>query len=656
MIMRTKCKVKRSRIRVLETPIPRTRDPFINNFPVPLTPDPATGAARYWMSTVNFHSGCFGVCFDEFGNHRIYRFKTADLPLAYSVVQQNEDTLWLVHDLASIKRLSLRTGKIEKYETGAKSGLVFAGMPYDPVTGKVFAVAVTPPVTSWFVFNIHQRKAIQTGELPDGAGKYMRWSFPNGDGTYSVSTHVPGNHLLRWNPRTGELQDLVLAADTSSEDTSATTYFLLRDERGRIYVPKKGWFDPRKWQWVKDGPRPETEMTWFARWGTRAVGITYQGSTAHVGIWDMSSGSVAHCCDIADTPLQNVAATPSGSVVGISLYGEFFRYNGITGALEASRWLETDAVGHIDCICRVDERRILGTTFITQRFWEADLKTGTGQDLGRAAPGNGEIMKLVKVGKKIYLAAYTGGELMEYDPSQAARFPENPRVIADPPGGMRPVSICTDGRQVWYSCSREYGNLGCALSRYDTKSGTAVYAKNPLGDLMIHSLVYDKRTRTLLAGTTIHADCQSAKPTACDNCIARLDAMTLAVIERVEVLGNGWMLSWIGPLSQDVWLAYCRGEHGGFFAVPTNPLRNPRLTDRLPVPDDTRSVIFAGRKGHFVLGRDSGVEYWDLLKNHKLEVLQKPGRPIRKIEVQGNDVLILHPDRIRILEKVVSGC
>lgn len=255
-------------------------------------------------------------------------------------------------------------------------------------------------------------------------------------------------------------------------------------------------------------------MTWFARRGRRAWGTTHEHGNARVGLWDMDSGAVHDVCTVPDSQVLNMNLTESGKIVAVNIYGEFMRFDGESGALEMSRRLPTDACGAIDCLCRIDENRLLGTPFITQRFWEVDLKTGRGVDCGRAAPGCGEVLRTWKLGGKVYMAAYTGGELVEYDPAVHPHFPENPRVVAVPPHGMRPVASADDGRRIFYACSHPYGHLGSILTRYDTRTGEAVYRDDPLPEQQIHSLCYVKASRSLLCGIgvrsgDVRAPCQT---------------------------------------------------------------------------------------------------------------------------------------------------
>lgn len=87
---------------------------------------------------------------------------------------------------------------------------------------------------------------------------------------------------------------------------------------------------------------------------------------------------------------------------------------------------------------------------------------------------------MVKMGDGAYMAAYTGGELMKFDPSTTAQYPDNPSVVADPPGGMRPLGVTSDSTSIYYSCSTKNGKWGSTLTKYNTDNGACTYSVNPL--------------------------------------------------------------------------------------------------------------------------------------------------------------------------------
>lgn len=626
---------------VLRVPIPKGREPFINTPLLPVGPD-ESGRERFWISSWNSNVGCMGVLVDERGEHRIYRFPGHGG--FYSAVAQDADTLWLCGNTSCVVRLTLSTGRYERFDTGAPGGLVFSGMALDQATGKIFFSAHTPPTITGVSFDIRAKKAVKVYSQ-FSEDHYIRSSFPNGDGTHTIVFHCPRTTFLRWDPRS-ETVEANRLPDVPGESLCLRT---ICDERGRRYVPGLGWYDGTTGQFDASGPKPEREMTWFARRGTTAYGYS---DAYHA--WDMETGAVRRLCDVGgeDYGFMVSQLTRAGKLVCVTLYGVFCRFDAGTGQLECSRRLPTDSIGHVDCLLRLDKDRLLGTPFITQRFWEANLRTGKGFDCGRAAPGGGEVLQAWKLGGKVYMAAYTGGELVEYDPKQHPHFPENPRVVADPPGGMRPVAAADDGRHVFYSCSAHYGDLGSVVTKYDTKTGLATYAQNPLPHQQICSLFYDRRAHSLLCGTTMEADCASATP-AEDVCyLARLSADELGVIEKFPLPKGTQKASVLGPLGRGRWLCEADGGHEArWFVLSDGEFRAPSREQVRPFPPRLRRAIYAGKTGLFILHREERIELWDMRKQAMVQELARD-RGVYKVHVQEGSVYLVRPREVVVLE----GC
>jgi hypothetical protein len=198
--------------------------------------------------------------------------------------------------------------------------------------------------------------------------------------------------------------------------------------------------------------------------------------------------------------------------------------------------------GHIPthALCVVPEAgKIFGAPFINQRFWDLDLATGAGRDLGRAAAGGGQINGMVWDAnrKRLFQASYTTCTVTEYDPSRPNGWPENPKQIAQigdeqmRPNGFR--SFISDGRYLWMASSAEYGKLGGALSRIDPNDGTKQVWRNIAVDQTPNALVLDPTRHRIYLSTDIHADQQSVKPTQSCAKLISFDTDSLSTVAEV---------------------------------------------------------------------------------------------------------------------------
>lgn len=636
--------------KVRRLPIPPTRGPFINTPLLRLTSNKCDGE-RFWISTYNATTRSLGVLLDARGNHRLYRLPGSCFD---SVCQEDTDTLWLCGNISEVIRLDLKTGAHRSYKTNAPSTLACQGMVLDRPSGKLLCIGFAAPRTVAFIFDYRRRKPLQVLDAPT-AGKCMRFSFPNGDGTWSILLHMPGDHLLIWDPRLDSLESVEISPEIDVHSEVATSYMLIQDTQHRAYFPNRGWYDPRRHGLSPDGPRPETEMTWFGQHDGHAVGVNVVNGIATIGTWDLATGHVRTAGTLFDCPTQNITLTASGNVAAVSLVGDFFLLEPFTGALECARRIPADSVGTLHGFAWVDPLRILGAPILTERFWQLDLGTGLGTDCGRGAPGWGQINKIHPLRGKVYLAGYGGGELMEYDPDHPPRFPENPRVVADPPGGMRPVAITDDGCSVFYSCNSEYGKLGSVLTRYDTRTGQTRYA-SPLPEHLILSLFYDHQTRSLICGSSYRTEADMATPTS-DIChFARIHPEDLTLIEHCAAPAGIDSAVIFGPLGGGRWVATGWGKaHGGWFVLDTKDWRMPAMeTFRQEPPAWT--ITYAGKPGRFLVKRNGSLELWDLRTVRRLRVLRRPlEKNASGLIVNGNSVAFHTGRHVVVLKDCLRG-
>jgi hypothetical protein len=652
--------------RVFESP--RTRDPIVNTVLTPLDTD-ARGSQRFWISTYNRNVGTIGMRVDEWGNAQSYAF-TWHHEGFYSSALVARDQLWLCGRLDRVVHLNLKTGAYQAFETGVPKARVFEGMIFDPPTGKIFALSqpfhstrkIAPSIG--VSFDTRTRKTSRIHEI-EIAESVSRISFPNGDGTYSMGVQIPGESLVFWDPEkeTVESRNISTKPVLTQEGAEKLTCRVIDDGCGRWYLPGYGWFNAATRAFDCAGPLPPIPMTWFARTGRLALGALTQGSDICVHIWDMDTQDLKPLAKIPDCDVFNLNITPSRKLLAVNAFGVFCRYDIQTGSLESSRRLPTDNYGDALAVCQIDPDRIIGTPYVSSRFWELNIRTGHGFDAGRAHTAWGQISAITSVAGKTYMAAYGSGELMEYDPTRPLCYPDNPRRVADPPLAMRPMDITHDGRNVYYTCANDYGRLGCAVTRYDTSTGHAAYAFNPLGDQQITSLVCDAKSKSIIAGTTFHADSMSAKPTADVCMLAFLNAETLAVRRSGPAPKGVAMVKVVGPLGPDAWLCSMHNHISGP-AAKWSILHRGRLagfakSPQLDLPPDmTGNFVFAGKPGRFVLNIQDRLELWDMNKRKPLGTLFEPFNPATVdgylFSVQGDSLIVLRSKEVHFLENVLS--
>lgn len=651
----------------LQVDIPATRDPLINTPLISLGKN-SEGVERFWISSWNANVGTTAVLIDELGRERIYRFP---MPHAgfYSAALEDEDTLWLCGDLSRVVRLTLSSGEFESFETGAPSALVFQGMILDKAQGKLFALAYPPPLTAAFSFDYVQRRPSRvytdayegSNIIPEEQAHYSRFHFPNHDGTYGLVVITPGATLFRWDPQTDELTSRVLhtlASPTAQVDpTVLEKYYygavwLIQNERGETYFPYIGWCDGQGAITATE-PRPQREMKWFARHGDLAWGMTVKDAQTTIGRWDMTNGEVNDLCTVSDTQGYGVAMSQQGKIILVNVYGEFRRYDSETGAIEISRQLPTDAVGHVDCVCRVNEDQLIGTPFISQRFWLANIKTGEGFDAGRAAGGSGEVLQTWNINGKVYMASYTQGQLTEFDPAARCAYPENPRLVAQPPGAMRPVAAAQCGDVLYYSCSYQYGNIGGILTKFNTMTGEAFYKADPLPAHCIKSLHYYAPDHSLVGGTTIYADCRSCPPTAEKSAFVRLDADTLELQQSKLTVGKSVQSDVYGLLDNETYLACVHDGEGGMQwqrldaqTLESQSFDHPALHD-----PGLCSIKYAQREGLYIWHMKGQFELWDMKRMERLKVLHDD-TGVYRYHMQDSSLYLVTHDQVIIVE----GC
>ncbi len=578
-------------------PMPQSREPFVNTGLVPAGRDPDTGEERWWITSWNSNVGTTGVLVTASGKNRVYRFEKG-FGLAgcgaYSAAYAGDDKMWLVSDTAVLRRLDLKSGETEEFRTGAASGLVFRGMPYDPQSGKYLFFANTSPDVVGVCFDT-KKCATHKVYVNITSCTGVQGGFANADGTYCLNINTPDPDVWqfwRWDPKTDELVPVLKNRIAHGPAQSVCC------EKG-TYLSGLGWFDGYT---LTPEPRPERELTWFGMRDGAVYGFGDK-SPGWISRWTLETGKVENICRAPD--VISAVLTEKGDILSFSAFGTLQVFDA-SGNLLLSRRLETDSWGVVDCMAAGDDGTVIGTPFITQRFWIFDEKTGTGYDAGMAAPGGGEVLRTWYRRGKFYMASYTESVLTEYDPARHAAFPDNPRVVARPAAAMRPVADAEDDRYLYYASNHHYGILGCTLTRYDLDTGSALYADDPVP---AHSIVSLLRTADALwGGCTWHSDCRWTLEPEHDTFAVRIDPETLRVLEKY-------------PAPEGVTHVIVCGEtDGGLLTILHGGESRFALLDPAagtfrtlcPLPERQRKLLAAGRRDEYILLRGGAIERWHI--------------------------------------------
>ncbi|NLZ69975.1 MAG: hypothetical protein GX907_01380 [Clostridiaceae bacterium] len=673
-----------SEITAQHVPIPASRDPFINAHLVPAGTDPETGAERFWHSTWNSQSGCLAVLLEASGRNRIYRFDWRQGHFGfYGASYAEDDILWLCGFLDEIVRLDLGSGEVRSFPTGMSHSLVSGGgLTYDPPTGLLYGQAYCQESFGLqaFVFDTRSEQVVRTMPKLPTSSNYTRSNIMLADGRHLFVVGTPGMDIFTWDPCDNAIE-LLYSNDGMDDDGLWWSRLFRREEDGALYLHGHGWFRPDLKAFVP-GPEPACAATWFGGADGCAYGATADDGNSVLWRWDLAKNTCERLLSLPDAPIYSLRMTRDGKIVSLNLYGFFTRLDPRNRAIENTVRLDSDAIGAVDCLYRIDRNRLLATPFISQRFTEVRLDTGETADMGRATGGVGEVLQVAGLDGLIYMASYTQGQLVAYDPARAARFPENPRVVVHPPESMRPLSMCVANGSIYYVCSHHYGHLGGTLIRYNPSAGEARFNTDAVPNQAICSIVATDSGRFLLGGTNVHADCRSCppKPGLCQ--IVRIDADSLQVVASVRPefapqsgsqIGNmsggtaddtvgeaddtvgetangaaddtadgkaAWIhAAIIGQLTPGQWLTRFLDDEGRWLfatldesSLILQPL-NLNSVGELKV-QNAHGIRGTGRTGRFLIERDGWLEVWALPE----------GRLIRRICPRPKDARIFTQD------------
>jgi hypothetical protein len=160
-----------------------------------------------------------------------------------------------------------------------------------------------------------------------------------------------------------------------------------------------------------------------------------------------------------------------------------------------------------------------GPTF-GQTVFHLDPRTRQYTNTGTVCDGGGEVYDATFLNGKTYLVAYSGGDIIEYDPAQPwdQWHNKNPRTIAhlSSKGYIRPVGGVLVGpdNKLYSGWMAKYGTYGGAVAITDPRTGDTELVENPFGNQAVSAVAVDDKR--IYVGTSLGANGlpnQKGKPT-----------------------------------------------------------------------------------------------------------------------------------------------
>jgi streptogramin lyase len=193
---------------------------------------------------------------------------------------------------------------------------------------------------------------------------------------------------------------------------------------------------------------------------------------------------------------------------------------------------------------RVDPQgRAWGGPTFGQTVFYTDPKTKQTINTGGVCDSGGEVYDAAFANGKTYLVAYSGGDIIEFDPSQPwDQFGnKNPRTLHHlmKEGYDRPAGGCTFGPdgKLYSGWMAEYGRYGGAIAITDPASGKTELIENPFGKQAIGGVAVDDKY--IYAGTNL--DANGLPPQGGVPMFGMIDRETHKVVFQETMKGSPWV-------------------------------------------------------------------------------------------------------------------
>jgi streptogramin lyase len=244
-----------------------------------------------------------------------------------------------------------------------------------------------------------------------------------------------------------------------------------------------------------------------------------------------------------------------------------------------------------------------GPTFGQTIFW-LDPKTKKYENTRQVCSSGGEVYDAEFLNGKVYLVAYVGGDVIEYDPAKPwdQVNNNNPRTIAHltERGYIRPVAGITlgpDGK-LYSGWLAKYGTYGGAVSITDPQTRKTDLIENPLGQQGIGGVATDGER--IYAGSTLAANGLPNKPNESPS-FGVIDPKTKAVSFKKTFEGVGAVNNLVyEPKSQRVMMT--TGKKLAIFDTGNNDFADlPKLP---AVTGKTQLKVIGDGKVYANVGKD----------------------------------------------------
>jgi streptogramin lyase len=228
--------------------------------------------------------------------------------------------------------------------------------------------------------------------------------------------------------------------------------------------------------------------------------------------WRKGDATLTKLADVDLRGGRYMAITEGGRLLGIRGQDYFVCKPGDT-SLDL-RAIPGDSDPRNLLFLRVDERgRIWSGAPFGQTLCYLDPRTRKAVNTRTVCDGGGEVYDVACRGGRVYAAAYSGGDIVEYTPDQPwdQWNNKNPRALATvSPGYIRPVAgigFGPDGK-LYSGWMARYGTYGGAVAITDPVSGKTELIENPLGEQAVEGLAVDPRpdARAAYVGTSLSAN------------------------------------------------------------------------------------------------------------------------------------------------------